>query len=315
MRLSIAIAQYLELKQSLGSRFHAEAVILKSFCKFMQNGEMERIGPERVLIYLQGAGSLTRFWHRKHEVLSGFYRFAIGRGYASCNPLPLERPKLDHSFKPYVFSTSEIRRLLNATEQLTNPRSKVTSKTFRTILFLLYGSGLRIGEALSLRVQDVDLESGLLHIEQSKFYKSRLVPIGPRLKEVLAAYGEQHDHKRIIHEADRPFFVTRLGEPVRLAQTERAFSRIRLLAGIHRHDGGRYQPRLHDLRHAFAVHRLEAWYREGADVQRLLPQLSTYLGHVNVSATQHYLTMTPELLREASLRFARYAWPQEGQDE
>ena len=95
---------------------------------------------------------------------------------------------------------------------------------------------------------------------------------------------------------------------------ERAFVRLRAIAGIAREDGARYQPRLHDLRHAMAVHRLVAWYREGADVQRLLPQLATYLGHVDVAATQRYLTMTPELLREASRRFERYAQPEVGHE-
>ena len=91
---------------------------------------------------------------------------------------------------------------------------------------------------------------------------------------------------------------------------ERAFVNLRNIAGISREDGARYQPRLHDLRHAMAVHRLVAWYREGADVQRLLPQLATYLGHVDVAATQRYLTMTPELLRQASRRFEGYAKPE-----
>jgi integrase len=88
---------------------------------------------------------------------------------------------------------------------------------------------------------------------------------------------------------------------------QNAFKRLRNHAGIHRTDGGRYQPRLHDLRHTFAVHRLTSWYQQGADVQRLLPNLSVYLGHINVASTQVYLTMTPELLQEASARFESYA--------
>jgi site-specific recombinase XerD len=94
---------------------------------------------------------------------------------------------------------------------------------------------------------------------------------------------------------------------------ENIFSRLRVRAGVIRHDGSRYQPRLHDLRHAFAVHRLVSWYRQGADVQRLLPQLATYLGHVHIAATQRYLTMTPELLHEAGKRFECYA--REGEHE
>jgi len=105
--------------------------------------------------------------------------------------------------------------------------------------------------------------------------------------------------------------VTRTGEPVKLLTTERAFCCIRKVANVYRNDGARYQPRLHDLRHTFAVHRLVAWYRQGADVQRLLPLLSTYLGHIHIAATQQYLTMTSELLCQASIRLENYAWPKE----
>jgi integrase/recombinase XerD len=102
-------------------------------------------------------------------------------------------------------------------------------------------------------------------------------------------------------------FLTRNGTPLARYTAENVFRRLRIRVGVLRHKGGRYQPRLHDLRHAAAVHRLISWYRQGADVQRLLPQLATYLGHIHIAATQRYLTMTPELLHEASRRFEQYA--------
>jgi integrase/recombinase XerD len=101
--------------------------------------------------------------------------------------------------------------------------------------------------------------------------------------------------------------LTRKGIPLARYTAENVFRRLRVRVGVVRHDSSHYQPRLHDLRHAAAVHRLISWYRQGADVQRLLPQLATYLGHIHISATQRYLTMTPELLHEASKRFERYA--------
>jgi integrase/recombinase XerD len=182
--------------------------------------------------------------------------------------------------------------------------------TLRTLLLLLYGAGLRIGEALALTLADVDLTTSLLTIRQSKFYKTRLVPIGPRLTAVLTAYANERRRQDHSNDPTSPFFVTRTGNIVSRGMAERAMVRLRDIADISREDGARYQPRLHDLRHAMAVHRLVAWYREGADVQRLLPQLATYLGHVNVAATQRYLTMTPELLRQASRRFECYAKPE-----
>jgi len=132
------------------------------------------------------------------------------------------------------------------------------------------------------------------------------VPLGADLINVLTGYAIK---RRSEHPAqpDAPFFASRTGKRITLRAADGIFSRLRLLAGVRRSDGGRFQPRLHDLRHAFAVHRLVSWYRQGADVQRLLPQLATYLGHVHIAATQRYLTMTPELLREASKRFEKYA--------
>ncbi len=199
---------------------------------------------------------------------------------------------------------------LAATAGYETPRRALEETTLRTLLLLLYGAGLRIGEALALTRADVDLDAALLTIRESKFYKTRLVPIGPRLTTVLRSYADDRYQRGHCNEPGAPFFVTRTGTAVTRGQAERAFSRLRDIAGIARTDGARYQPRLHDFRHAMAVHRLVAWYREGADVQRLLPHLATYLGHVDVAATQRYLTMTPELLREASERFERYAQPE-----
>jgi site-specific recombinase XerD len=277
----------------------------------MGNVNVTEVGPEQVLVYIEGNGPVTRFWHRKCGALRGFYRFAIGRGYATCSPLPKTLPKPAEVFTPYIYSPGELRRLLSATEQCVSARTKLEARTLHMLLLLLYGAGLRISEALLLRPQDVDLKACLLTIRESKFYKTRLVPVGEQLADALQDYVKERGC--IGYPVDRcnTFFVTRSGEAVTRSMAERAFCRIRKAASVHRDDGARYQPRLHDLRHSFAVHRLIAWYREGADVQRLLPQLSTYLGHVHIAATQKYLTMTPELLNEASQRFERYARPEE----
>jgi site-specific recombinase XerD len=311
MNVSQVVEEYVGLKQAMGSRFHAESVILKAFCKAIDDAPLAEIKAEQVMAYIAGTGPVTRFWHRKHEALRGFYRFAMGRDYTQSCPLPDKRPRPACVFTPYIYSTDELRRLINATERCVNSRTKLQAPTVRTLLLLLYGAGLRISEALRLMPEDVDLTKNLLTVRESKFYRTRLVPIGVRLTGELAAYAKQRSEWAISHSIVESFFVTRHGQPVIRSLAERSFCRLRGLANVHRHDGARYQPRLHDLRHTFAVHRLVAWYREGADVQRLLPQLSTYLGHVHVSATQRYLTMTPDLLNQASERFEQYARPAE----
>jgi site-specific recombinase XerD len=132
------------------------------------------------------------------------------------------------------------------------------------------------------------------------------VPIGSQLTGAMTIYQSRR-LREYPAKPSAPFFVSRMGELLTIQTAENTFRRICLSAGVVRHDGARYQPRLHDLRHAAAVHRLVSWYRMGADVQKLLPQLATYLGHVHIAATQRYLTLTPELLKEASRRFERYA--------
>ena len=175
------------------------------------------------------------------------------------------------------------------------------------MLLVLYGAGLRPGEGLRLRCHDVDLRERVLTISDTKFFKSRLVPIGAALTDALSAYSRERRHLPMRAGTHSAFFASHTGKPVSRGQLERAFARLRAHATVHGPPGTHRQPRLHDARHTFAVHRLVAWYREGADVQTCLPLLATYLGHVNLSGTQAYLPMTPELLDEASKRFARYA--------
>jgi integrase/recombinase XerD len=308
MRLSHAISQYVERKQATGMHFHEPARVLKCFHRLVGDIPLEGVTPHAVRKFLDGAGPLTANWHNKYSVLVSFYRYAIARGYAASSPLPREVPKLPQSFIPYIYTSEELRRLLVAVPA--NQKygwCAMEAHTLRALILLLYGCGLRLGEALSLRVADADLDERVLTIRATKFYKTRLVPIGPKLAGVLRRYQAQQQRDRGLQKVDACFFTTKRGAPIKAKTAQTSFHRLRQLAGVERHDGARYQPRLHDLRHSFAVHRLTAWYREGADVQRLLPQLSTYLGHGDLAATQRYLTMTPELLGEASDRFERYA--------
>lgn len=304
MKLAQAVSAYVAYRQSLGMRFATEARALKSFSRALGDVDLDRIEPEQVRAFLDGTGPMTRFWHRKLDALRGFYRFALARRYTPRSPLPTNVPRCPQAFVPYIYSEEEIKRLLAAAAS--RERCNLSSLTCRTLLLVLYGTGLRIGEALGLDLADVDLESALLRIRETKFYKTRIVPVGADLTRVLRDYLLERSKGAPI-PADGPFLLTRQGKRPSRAGAEEAFKQLRRQAKVSRIDGSRYQPRLHDMRHTYAVTRLVRWYREGADVQRLLPQLATYLGHVHISGTQRYLTMTPELLRQASLRFERYA--------
>ena len=306
MKLSQVAAAHVAHRQAMGMRFHTEARTLRSFCRASGDVTMQEITADQLLAFLAGTGPITRYWERKHSALSGLYRFAVARGYVDHSPLPRTVPRPQQAFVPYIYSHEKLRRLLDAVAANDHPRCRIDPDTFRTILLLLYGAGLRISEALALTLSDADLDAGVLCIRESKFYKSRLVPIGNDLLQILAPYAASRRQEHA--GAASPFFVSRGGTAVTRQNAEMAFCRLRVRASVVCEGAdARHQPRLHDLRHAFAVHRLVSWYRNGADVQRLLPKLSTYLGHVHIAGTQRYLTLTPELLRQASLRFERYA--------
>lgn len=307
MKLAQLVTEYITFKQSMGMRFRTESATLKAFCRAMGNIDISQVISDSVHAYLTGTGPITTFWHRKFDALTGFYRFALSRGYIDSSPLPTTIPKRPVPFRPYIYTHKQFRRLVEITDILNNsPRSHVQPATFRTLLILLYGTGLRISEALSLTLADVDFPASLLTIRDTKFFKTRLVPVGPQLTAILESYAKTRRLLPRPARNDSAFFSTRTGNALTLGSTDRIFRLLCECAGIRRTDGGRFQPRLHDIRHTFALRRLVAWYREGEDVQRLLPFLSTYMGHVDVTATQRYLTMTPELLHEASLRFQRY---------
>ena len=309
MKIQQAVSTYVAFKQSLGMRFVTQARLLKAFSKSIGDIDVDQIGPQSVRAFLDGNGPMTRSWHCKFGTLTGFYGFCLARGYVRSVPLPAREPRCPSTFTPYIYSEDEIRRLLQAAASRACRR--IDAPTSRTLLLLLYAAGLRISEALNLDVVDVDLEDRVLHVGDSKFYKTRLVPIGNDLTQVLREYMRLRHTRSPLHP-DTPFLLTSRGERVLRAAAEQAFLQMRSQAQVLRHDGARYQPRLHDLRHTAAVTRLVRWYREGVDVQRLLPQLATYLGHVDIAGTQCYLSMTPELRRHASVRFEQFVFGEAG---
>lgn len=307
MKLSHVVCAYLSHKRSLGHRFRCEGDVLKAFCKATDDKAIADIDYEAVLTFLGGGAPITGYWIKKHHVLSGLYRFAAIRGLVKGSPLPRRIPTASNpAFVPYIYTDAELKRLLANVPAVCAGRVPIEDYVFRAVLLVLYGAGLRIGEALSLAMADVDLEGATLLIRETKFFKTRIVPMGGDLTKILAEYVLLRNRRHKV-TPDAPFFCFLSGLPLSKSAAESAFRRLRTCAGIQREGGSRRQPRLHDLRHSAAVHRLVAWYRTGLDLQDLLPKLATYLGHVDLSSTQRYLTMTPELLREASLRFERYA--------
>lgn len=268
---------------------------------------MAQIRPDAVAMFLRGRGPLSATWTVKYRALSGLYRFAISRHHVDSSPLPVVLPKLPAPQSPYVYSIDELHRLLRATASLHVYHSCLQASMYRVLLLLLYGTGMRVGEALGLTLKDVDIGERIITVRNTKFFKTRLVPIGPKLAGELATYAILRRQLPLPAGDDSRFFTTRTGRGWPYQHVITLFQRVRLAAGIECPPGEPRPPRLHDLRHTAAAHRVIAWYRSGQDVQCLLPKLATYLGHVDIKSTQRYLAMTPELLREASERFSAYS--------
>jgi integrase/recombinase XerD len=304
--LHTLVERYIALQQALGKSYVATAKRLRSFVR-ARGPDVAVRGVTRALgdAYLMPKGPLTRNYHSKYNALRGFFRYAHRHEQLDTVPLPTVVAKQPPPFQPHIYSVEELRRLLATIDLPRRRRIEVEPITLRTVVFLQYGAGLRISEALALDHSDVDLERLLLTVRNSKSFRSRLVPVNATLGRVLSDYAKRPS--RSSFERQPSFITTRSGQRVKSAAVQRYFRQICERAGIRRGEGARWQPRLHDLRHTFAVHRLTSGYREGADVQTLLSHLCVYLGHTCLAATQVYLSMTPELLAEAGARFGRYA--------
>lgn len=301
------IEAYLAARRALGVPLDREGRYLRQFARETGNMPLSDVTPTAVANFLHGRRTPTASWRVKRSSLAGLYRYAIARGFAAVSLLPQYPPKLAPPQTPHVYARAELQCLLDATDVLDHPASRLQAMTYRTLLLLLYGSGLRVGEAIALRLSDVDLAQRLITVRNAKFYKTRVIVIGPRLSQRMAAYLYRRRLLALPEGERSAFLCSRTGHGFCYTQVITTFQRIRSAAGIVTPAGERRPPHLHDLRHSAAVHRVVAWYRAGKDVQRLLPALATYLGHRDIRSTQRYLQMTPELLQQASLRFARYA--------
>ena len=200
------------------------------------------------------------------------------------------------TFVPCIYSRSEIHLLLSAVQSSQEKNGcKIDARTLRTLLLFLYGTGALVGEARRVLREDVDFNRRTIVIRGNRFNRSREIPIGPDLYKVLRRYHTRNHQKGKMSAPH--FFLTKEGNALKERAVGQTFQGLRRMAGIARDDGARYQPRLHDLRHTFAVHRLTAWIKRGADLNRMIPALSAYIGQVGLGSTDRYLSLTPERFR------------------
>jgi integrase/recombinase XerD len=298
-----AVEDYVEMRRSLGFKLLEVKVSLIKFASFLEQRGAAHITISLAMEWAQQEKTARPAeWARRLSFIRGFARHWSAHDSQTEVPpsglLP-HRPGRAH---PYLYSDDEVRQLLEAALQLPSAHG-LRGPAHHCLLGLLAVSGLRISEARNLKTDDVDLEEGILTIRGAKFGKSRLVPIHPSTCTVLSDYASRRD--RFLTRRPEIFFVSGRGTRLDGAEIRRTFYYLSRQIGL-RGASDSHGPRLHDFRHRFALKTLVQWYRSGQDVERRLPILSTYLGHVHVADTYWYLTACPELMGLAVQRFEDY---------
>ena len=240
----------------------------------------------------------SRTQQQRIMVVRQFSRFLCRLGYSAYMPDSTLAPREQSSFAPRILTPEEVRKLFQAVDALEpTARSPLRHLIMPEVFRLLYGCGFRLGEVLNLRVRDVDLDQGIVTVRQGKFRKDRLVPLALSLVKRLRKYAARFENR----PPDTIFFPAPDGGSFSLRTVYGLFRKLLLQCGI-AHAGRGKGPRIHDLRHTFAVHTLLRWYRDGEDLDAKLPLLATYLGHQHLSGTQRYLHLTAELFPEITAR-------------
>jgi len=303
--------QYLTYRRKLGYSLKIEGAHLLNFANYADaQGHDGHLTTELALRWARlpkKASSL--YWARRLEVVRCFARYL-----AVFVPMTEIPPKgilgTAHCRNtPHIYSMNEVKSLLEACAELT-PTDGLRPYTYATLFGLMAATGLRVAESLKLTDSDVDLEKGILTIRQSKFHKSRLVPLHPSVTKALTRYFRiRRDHWPI--PICRAFFVSDNGKALPYSTLRYTFHTLCRKLGWDR-DSGNRRPRIYDLRHTFATRRLALWQEQGEDNRALIPALSTYMGHAKVSDTYWYLTGVPELFAVPVQAFERYACANEG---
>ena len=303
--LALHLEAFVELKRAMGRKYKATEKDLRQFDRFVAGfpGSPDEVTSDLIHAWMDAASDLHPKTRKKRLGLVRQFCLYLARH----NPqtyvpdwrlAPVKVPR----FKPHIYSAREFRALLKAAREIPSPRTSLRPKTFYTALLILYGTGLRISEVLRLRLGDVDIKAGTLLIRDTKFFKSRLVPIAKSLADAINDYLRERlqaapspEAFLFLNHRRRPYSPDKFGE---------MFQSLLKKAGIHS-SSGNHRPRVHDVRHSFALNCLLRWYQQGADLQAKLPLLATYMGHASVLSTQEYFNASPELLREACQQFER----------
>jgi site-specific recombinase XerD len=300
--LAPQIQSFISLRQLSGTDYHNQAMMLGYFDRFLVKEKVREPRLTRQIIegYQHTLSHLTpRVKSNRFSVVRRFCAYRSSTDPLTHVPESLRTITPQAAHQPYIYSETEIGALLASASRL-KPPSGLRPQTYRTLLGLLCSTGMRIGEALTLNLKDFDSAEARLYIAEGKFHKARWVPLNACACQALKHYVQSR-LQMTPRSLDSPLFLNQRGRRLHYTTVNQTFHGLLEQCGIAHNK--RTGPRIHDLRHTFAVHRLLAWYRDGADVNGRLPWLATYMGHVEIASTHVYLNPTIELLQEVGNRF------------
>lgn len=299
-----ALTEYVATRRALGTQLGWPESSLRRFVDFVEAEGAEFVTTELAVRWAVQSVGVQRATHaRRLQIARGFATWLQATDTRTQVPPHRLLPTGMRRPTPHIYSDREVADLMAGAAKLRSA-SGLRPATFKVLLGLLAATGLRPGEALALDVDDVDLVGGVLTVRESKFGKSRFVPLEESARAALATYAEFRDTVRPCRDTPA-FLVTGRGSRLGPSATRRTFASLCQAVGLRPRLRGRRSgrgPRLQDLRHTFATRRLIKWYRDGVDVDRLMPRLATYLGHVHVAETYWYIQAVPELLHLATER-------------
>jgi len=307
-----AVAEYLTLRRSLGTELAEGGWALRRFVEFLEGQGACHVTRELALRWAISANAEPTTWAAR---LGHIRRFAAW--FSTIDPRTEVPPTglLPYRIQrkpPYIYSDDDVERLVQAATKLPSYSGRRAYRGMRGVAFatlygLLAATGMRVSEALALDDEDVDLHMGILRVRRTKFGKSRFIPIHESTRRALARYVRRRD-ELFSRRPTAAFFVSDRGRRLGGCAARYNFAKVSRQVGLRRPAGGYRHgrgPRLHDMRHRFVAKRLVEWYRAGLDVEREIPRLATYLGHVHVNETYWYLEAVPELLQLATERLQR----------
>lgn len=313
--LAVEMADFLGHQRSLGKRFINEERALRLFDQYLVDekvGTLAEITPPLIDAFLASRPrSRPRSYNHLLSVVRRLFKWLVRQERATQSPVQSQPRHATAAQVTFLFNRTQAQQLLKVAAELPdNNNGRNRGRIYSLIFALMYGLGLRVGEAARLRIQDVDLERNLLVICETKFLKSRLVPYGPKLGARLREYLPQQKECENAPDPTMPLFsfARDRSTPINPSTITQTFHALWPQLGL-KVSVGSSPPRLHCLRHSFAVGTLLRWYRSGVNPQERLWDLSTFMGHVHPASTAVYLTITAELMEEASQRFNRFAAP------